>query len=156
MVKLSRFHEFFNDAVIFIQSDLYPKGEFIKHDEARLSLSDLGFRHGFSIYDAGRAFRGKPWQLNEHIERLLRSCKACNLDLGITSTELEQICIEVCARNEPFLRVDEGEDFSIYIEATPGEYGDYGRSSPPPPRQGEAYFNCQKYFYRHESIGSCF
>lgn len=137
---LDRSREINEKSVIFISSDLYPGGEFVPYEEARLSVWDLGFRHGFSVYDAGRTFRGKPFQLEKHVTRFLRSCKACRLDLGMNREEVEQICLEVCSRNEPLLRKDEGEEYSFWIEATPGEYGMYGRPLPAPEGKGNPTF----------------
>jgi len=137
---LDRIREINAKSVIFISSDLYPGGEFIPLDEVRLSIWDLGFKHGFSLYEYTRTFRGKPWQLKEHITRFMRSCKACHLDIGMNQEEVKQICVEVCSRNESLLRKDEGEDCSIYIEATPGEYGMYGRPGPAPEGKGKPTF----------------
>lgn len=139
-MPLNRIREINEKSVSFIRSDLYPGGEFVPQEEARLSLWDLGFRHGFCVYEAPRAFRGKPWQLKEHLTRFMRSCKACNLEIGMDQNEVERICVEVCSLNEHLLVKAEGEDFGICIEATPGEYGMYGRPLPAPAGRGKPTF----------------
>jgi len=153
---LNRIQEFRLKSITYVCSDLYPGGKYLPQEEGRLSLWDLGFRHGFAVYDAGRAFRGKPWQLPEILSRFARTCKVCNLDLGITSKELMNIVKEVCARNEPFLRKDEGEDLSYMIEATPGEYGDYGKPRPPPEGKGKPTVIVRNMFIDMKSIASRF
>ena len=98
-------------ALIYIKSDLYPEGEFLSDSEARLSVWDVGFTNGYTVYDWTRTFKGKPWQLKEHLRRLYRGCKYARLDLQMSKEELERICIELCSRNEHLLRLEEGEEF---------------------------------------------
>lgn len=134
---LKRFHEFNEKALVFISSDLYPEGDLIPLKDARLSIWDLGFRHGFAVYDAGRTINGRPWQLKEHMNRFFRTCKFCGLDIGKSHEELERIVAEVCSRNDSLLKKHEGEDQSFWIEATPGEYGVYGLPLPAPESKGQ-------------------
>lgn len=126
-----------NERIVYINSDLYPGGQFIPESEAKLSIWDVGYTYGYSVYDWARTFKGKPWQLKEHITRFYRSCKACGLALSMDPEELERVSAEVCSHNEHLLRKDKGEDYSIIIEATPGEYGwEHGRCPPPPEGKG--------------------
>jgi len=124
--------------LIYVDSDLYPGGQFVSDSEARISVWDLGFTWGYNVYDVSRTFKGKPWQLKEHILRLYRGCKACRFDPGMTPEDLERVAIEVCSRNENLLRKDKGEDYRIWIEITPGEYGFlHGRPLPAPKGRGK-------------------
>lgn len=133
---MNRINEFMEKSIMYISSDLYPGGKFIPQKDGRLSPWDRGFRQGLTIYDAGRAFHGTPWQLKRIIARFMRTLKASHLDINITPKELETVCREVCARNKFLLRKNEGEDFSYSIDMTPGEYGDYGKPLPAPKGTG--------------------
>lgn len=125
------------ERVVYINSDLYLGGQFIPESEARLYIWDLGYTYGYNVYDVARTIKGKPWQLKEHLARFYRSCKACRLDPKMSSKELERVCEEVCSRNEHLIRKDKGEDFCIWIEATPGEYWfEHGRSGSPTEGKG--------------------
>jgi len=135
--RLERLHEFNKKALVFISSDLYPRGEFMPLEEVRLSIWDLGFRHGFAVYDAGRTIRGKPWQLKEHMNRFFRSCRFCRLNLGKSPEEMERIVVEACSRNQSLVKENDGEDQSFGMEATPGEYGTYGLPLPAPGGKGK-------------------
>lgn len=56
----------------------------------------------------------------------------------ITRKELENVVKDVCARNEPLIQSEIGEDFSYLIEATPREYGVNGLPLPPPEEKGKS------------------
>ena len=61
--------------VIYIKSDLYPKGEFVPELEARLTVFDRGFTIGDSAYEYARTYNHKPFQVSKHMERMFSSLK---------------------------------------------------------------------------------
>jgi branched-chain amino acid aminotransferase len=128
---------FDSNSITYIKSDLYPDGQFLRTKDARLSIWDLGFRHGAATYDTFRTLGGNPWQLKEHLKRFIRSCKACFIEIGLDRNELEQICRETVKKNQHLVVKEKGEDCSFWIEATPGEYGSYGRKTPSPKGKGK-------------------
>jgi len=122
---------------LYIRSDLFPGGQFVSDSEARLSIWDVGYTYGYSVYDVARTVKGMPWQIEEHIERFYKSCKMCRLDPRLTPKELLKICDDVCSRNRHLLNTSKGEDFFIWIDATPGEYWyEHARSVSPPKGKG--------------------
>lgn len=153
---MDRYWEFFENSIMYIKSDLYPGGEFIPQKEGRLSLWDRGFRHGLSPYDAGRTFRGKPWQIDRILSRFMRTLKASHMNIGIHPDEMKKVITEVCERNVALINTRIGEDFSYLIEATPGEYGVHGHPLPPPEGKGKPTFLVRNIFLSMKSYANGF
>lgn len=51
-------------------------GRVVKGEEARVSVFDRGFLYGDSVYETLRTYGGRPFLLDEHLERLARSAEA--------------------------------------------------------------------------------
>jgi D-alanine transaminase len=60
-------------------SQVYLNGEFIRVDEARVSVLDRGFIFGDGIYEVVPAYGGKPFRLEQHLNRLDRSLAAIRI-----------------------------------------------------------------------------
>ena len=56
-------------------------GELVPADEARVSVFDAGFLYGDGIYETMRAYAGRAFALDRHLERLVRSADAIRLAL---------------------------------------------------------------------------
>ncbi|HET6440132.1 MAG TPA: aminotransferase class IV [Anaeromyxobacter sp.] len=50
-------------------------GELLRPAEAKISVLDRGFLHGDSVYEVIRTYRGRPFELAAHLERLTHSAK---------------------------------------------------------------------------------
>jgi branched-subunit amino acid aminotransferase/4-amino-4-deoxychorismate lyase len=66
----------------------YVNGEIVAESEARISVFDRGFLHGDAAFDTARTFSGRVFKLEEHVDRLLKSCRYLELDPGLDRTEL--------------------------------------------------------------------
>ncbi len=69
----------------------YFNGEVIDFSEVKISPNDLGFLRGYGVFDALRTFKGIPFLLNEHWERLLNSAKELNIEVPISKDEFLNI-----------------------------------------------------------------
>ncbi len=49
---------------------IFLNGEFIKQEEARISPFDHGYLYGMGVFETYRTYRGIPFLLDEHLERL--------------------------------------------------------------------------------------
>jgi len=56
-------------AIIYLNGSLIPK------NEARISALDYGFLYGYGLFETMRAYNGRVFHLNRHIERLTGSCQ---------------------------------------------------------------------------------
>src|ERR1700730_15199850 len=59
---------------------VYLNGEFLPREHARISPDDRGFSFADAIYEVVRFFRGRPFHLAEHLERMGEGLRALRID----------------------------------------------------------------------------
>ena len=59
---------------------VYLNGEFFPKEEARISVFDHGYLYGDGVFEGIRAYSGRVFRLDEHVDRLYRSAKALNIN----------------------------------------------------------------------------
>lgn len=79
---------------------IYLDGRFVDESEARVSVFDHGFLYGDGVFEGIRAYDGRVFRLDEHVERLYHSARAIMLDLPLSPREMGDIVLETCRRNE--------------------------------------------------------
>lgn len=62
---------------------------------AKVSLEDRGYFFGDGVYEVTRVYRGSPFYLSAHLERLQRSADAISLKLPYTHEELKNITMDL-------------------------------------------------------------
>jgi branched-chain amino acid aminotransferase len=65
-------------------------GHILNSENAKVSVFDRGFLYGDSLYEVVRTYDGKPWGMDEHLERLLKSAELCQMKLGQTTDVYKQ------------------------------------------------------------------
>lgn len=127
-----------NAAIVWIN------GEFVPMSDARIGVEDRGFQFADGVYEVIRLYRGKPFTLREHLDRLEKSAAAIKLPLPISRTAMEEGMQKLVSR----AGVAEG---MIYLQATRGvsprnhvfpttptsTIVAYCRDLPPVPKPGE-------------------
>jgi len=78
---------------------IYMNGEFVKKEDAKVSVYDHGFLYGDGIFEGIRAYSGNVFRLREHLERLYESAKAIMLDIPHTMEEMQEIVVSVLRQN---------------------------------------------------------
>jgi len=78
---------------------VYVNGVFYEKEEARVSVFDHGYLYGDGVFEGIRAYNGRIFRLEEHIDRLFDSARAIWLDIGKTREEMMEICAESCRVN---------------------------------------------------------
>jgi branched-chain amino acid aminotransferase len=96
----------------------YFNGEFIKESEVKFSIYDGAFRDGM-VYDMGRTYNQVPLFVEEHIDRVFRSCQAVRIHLNMTKREMIDITYDVVERNKSCL--EPYDDFNIHYLISRGE-----------------------------------
>lgn len=71
-------------------------GRILLPEEAMVSVFDRGFLYGDSVYEVVRTYRGVPFELEAHLERLEASAARIGMRLPVP---LEQIATEILATN---------------------------------------------------------
>ncbi len=97
---------------------IYLNGEYVPEHEAKVSVLDRGFRWGDAVYDALRTFDGRPFKLDEHVDRFYRSLRYVRIEPGVSKSELKGIIVEVIRRNESARRID--GDYLVTMQASRG------------------------------------
>lgn len=77
-------------------------------EEARVSVFDRGFLYGDSVFEALRTYGGKPFALDEHVARLIRSAQLVGIRVPLEPREFEREIargIELAQLPESYVRV---------------------------------------------------
>lgn len=75
----------------------YLNGRWVSRSGARISVLDRGFMYGDGIFETLRAYRGVPFALDEHLERLYESANI--LALPLPRGPWHTRCVELLRRN---------------------------------------------------------
>ncbi|MCB9496287.1 MAG: branched-chain-amino-acid transaminase [Fibrobacteria bacterium] len=78
---------------------IYIDGEFLPKNEAKVSVFDHGYLYGDGVFEGIRAYHGKVFRLDAHIERLYESARAIGMTIPVGRQEMGDIVVESCRRN---------------------------------------------------------
>ncbi|MCD4806557.1 MAG: branched-chain-amino-acid transaminase [Methanococcoides sp.] len=78
---------------------IYYNGEFVPKDKATVSIYDHGFLYGDGVFEGIRAYNGRVFKLDEHVDRLYDSAKAIALEVPITKAEMTEAILETLRKN---------------------------------------------------------
>jgi D-alanine transaminase len=92
----------------------FVNGCFMPLGEAKVSIEERGFQFGDGVYEVVRTYRGIPFQLSAHLERLERSANAIHLDVSVHSQGWEQWVLEGMKRAGY-------AECKIYLQVTRGQ-----------------------------------
>lgn len=91
----------------------YLDGSYLPRAEARIPVEDRGFLFADGVYEVVRYYGGKPFTLQEHVERMRKSLQAVRIRLDWKKHDLAAISAELVQRNG--LR-----DAQVYWQVTRG------------------------------------
>ena len=86
----------------------YVDGKWTPTEEARISVLDHGLLYGDGVFEGIRVYAGRPFLLEEHLDRLEASARAIVLDLPAGRSEIAALCLEAAERaglDEGYLRL---------------------------------------------------
>lgn len=106
---------------------VYISGEYYPEAEARISVFDSAVMLGDCVTESTRTFAHTPFKLRRHVERLYQSLKVCRFDAGLSLEAMEQLTLEVLARNLPAYAP--GMDLWIVHNVSRGAYPPTGDQS---------------------------
>jgi branched-chain amino acid aminotransferase len=75
-------------------------GELVDRADASVSVDDRGFQYGDGAFETMRAYGGTLFALDEHFDRLDRTCDALGLDHGLSRQDLATRVHETLAAND--------------------------------------------------------
>ncbi len=97
---------------------VWLNGELVPKSQAKVSVYDHGFLYGDGVFEGIRAYNGKVFMLDEHLDRLYESAKSIWLTIPLTKEELRKAVLHT-------LRVNRLRDAYIRVVVSRGE-GDLG------------------------------
>jgi branched-chain amino acid aminotransferase len=101
---------------------VYLNGSLVPRSQAKISPFDLGFLYGYGLFETMRAYSGRVFRLEKHLERLSQSAKL--LSLPLNAFDLKKACYDT-------LRANKSKDARIRLTVSMGE----GEATPDLPRQ---------------------
>ena len=78
---------------------IYIDGKYLPKDEARVSVFDHGFLYGDGVFEGIRAYNGKVFRLQEHLDRMYDSARTIDLSVPVSKEEMADIILETLRRN---------------------------------------------------------
>ena len=78
---------------------VYVNGSFVDEDEAKVSVFDHGFLYGDGVFEGIKAYNGRIFALDEHVDRFFESAQSLQLTLPLSRSEMKQAIVETVRRN---------------------------------------------------------
>jgi len=79
---------------------VYVDGKFYPQSEAKISVFDHGLLYGDGVFEGIRAYNGRVFKLDRHVDRLFHSAKAIDLKIPHTKEEIANLILETCRKND--------------------------------------------------------
>ena len=79
---------------------IYLDGKLVNEDEARISVFDHGLLYGDGVFEGIRAYNGRVFKLDEHLQRLYNSARAIMLKIPLDKKEMKQAVLMTLHANE--------------------------------------------------------
>src|SRR5919202_5056849 len=79
---------------------VYVSGEFVPAAAAAVSVFDHGLLYGDGVFEGIRAYHGRVFKLERHIDRLFDSAKAIRLEIPRSHADVCEIVLEAFRRND--------------------------------------------------------
>jgi branched-chain amino acid aminotransferase len=106
---------------------VFLNGEFVSRDAARVSVFDHGYLYGDGVFEGIRAYNGRVFRLDEHLDRLFESARTVMLRVPLIKEELREVVLETLRRNglrDGYVR--------LVVSRGPGDLGLDPRKCPKP------------------------
>src|SRR5512139_2511323 len=78
---------------------VYIDGKYYDERNAKISVFDHGLLYGDGVFEGIRAYHGKVFRLEEHLDRLYESAKAIVLNIPMTKAQMTRATVETCRKN---------------------------------------------------------
>ncbi|RJS70858.1 branched-chain-amino-acid transaminase [ANME-2 cluster archaeon] len=78
---------------------VYVNGNFVLQEQAVTSIYDHGFLYGDGVFEGIRAYNGRVFRLDEHIDRLYDSASAIMLDIPLSKDGMKEAILETLRVN---------------------------------------------------------
>src|SRR6185295_9898698 len=79
---------------------VYVSGAWRAAADASVSVFDHGLLYGDGVFEGIRAYNGRVFRLERHIDRLFDSAKAIRLEIPAAHDDIAELVLETCRRND--------------------------------------------------------
>ncbi len=79
---------------------VYVNGKFVPGPEASLSVFDRGLLYGDAVFEGIRAYSGRVFKLDEHVDRLYESAQTVAIRMPMTKDQMKHVILEVLRCNK--------------------------------------------------------
>ena len=79
---------------------VYLNGNIVKEADAKISVFDHGFLYGDGVFEGIRAYNGRIFCIDEHIDRLYESAESIMIKIPLSRKEMKNAIIETVRRND--------------------------------------------------------
>jgi len=79
---------------------IYLNGEFVRREEAKVSVFDHGFLYGDGIFEGIRCYEGNVFRLDDHLKRLYESALSIMLEIPLSFEEMKAAVVETIRKNQ--------------------------------------------------------
>jgi branched-chain amino acid aminotransferase len=79
---------------------VFIDGKYCSERDAKVSVFDHGLLYGDGVFEGIRAYNGRVFKLNEHIDRLYYSAKAILLEIPMTPAQMMKATVETIRANK--------------------------------------------------------
>lgn len=97
---IAYYKTFEKEVDIMSEQVIYLNGEFVKKEDAKISVYDHGFLYGDGVFEGIRSYSGNVFKLEEHLERLYDSAKSVMLEIPHTFEEMTEIVVKTLRENK--------------------------------------------------------
>ncbi|MEZ6039730.1 MAG: aminotransferase class IV [Planctomycetaceae bacterium] len=101
----------------------WMNGQLLPFEQTSLPVWDLGVVAGASITEMARTFAHRPFRLEQHLQRLIRSCSALGLHLPYENQQLQDLASRVLEHNTRLIHRQ--SDLGIVVFVTAGTNATY-------------------------------
>jgi len=79
---------------------IFMSDKLVDEKDAVVSVFDHGLLYGDGVFEGIRAYNGRVFLLDEHIDRLYDSAKAIALEIPMTKEQMGQAVVDTCKAND--------------------------------------------------------
>lgn len=79
---------------------IFLGGEFVKKEDAVVSVFDHGFLYGDGVFEGIRVYSGNVFRLDAHLKRLFESAQSIKLEIPYSHEEMTQLIVETIRKNQ--------------------------------------------------------
>ena len=79
---------------------VYLNGKIVSEAGAKISVFDHGFLYGDGVFEGIRAYNGRIFCIEEHVNRLFESAESIMIKIPLSRKEMKKAIIEVVKRND--------------------------------------------------------